>query len=285
MKLADATWTEVRDAEPVVALVPVGSTEQHGPHAPLGTDTFTARAVAHAAVDRFSNPDGDANTGDTDAQDTIDTEDATDTEHTGDREDATDATGRTDTDASETSVVVTPAVPVGVSAEHRSFDGTLWVEPDAFRGYVRGIAESLAEAGIDRIVFVNGHGGNTEALAELARDCSRSGVAYTVLFTWFDAVDVTDMGHGGPVETALLRHIRPEHVRENRVDAAAAEAADGWGEWLYGVNFAHDTVEFAPNGVVGDPRDGDADRGRALLETAADRLVAVVGRVRDRDLN
>ncbi|TKX78659.1 creatininase family protein, partial [Halorubrum sp. SD626R] len=39
MRLADATWTDVRDADVDVAFVPVGSTERHGPHAPLGTDT------------------------------------------------------------------------------------------------------------------------------------------------------------------------------------------------------------------------------------------------------
>ncbi|MFB6194491.1 MAG: creatininase family protein [Halobaculum sp.] len=236
MELAAATWTDVRDAEPTVALVPVGSTEQHGPHAPLGTDTETARAVAAAADDRL-----------------------------------------------EVASVVTPAVPVGVSAEHRAFDGTLWVDPDAFRAYVREIVTSLAASGIDRVVFVNGHGGNVEALAELARDCSRTGVAYTTLFTWFDAVDATDMGHAGPVETALLRHVAPETVRESRVENAAAEAADGWGEWVHGVNLAHDTDEFAPNGVVGDPRDGDADRGATLLDEAAEKLVDVVEAMLDRE--
>ena len=50
MRLADATWTDVRDADVDVAFVPVGSTEQHGPHAPLGTDTLDAVAVAEAGA-------------------------------------------------------------------------------------------------------------------------------------------------------------------------------------------------------------------------------------------
>lgn len=33
-----------------VALIPVGSTEQHGPHLPLGTDFLTAQALAHAVA-------------------------------------------------------------------------------------------------------------------------------------------------------------------------------------------------------------------------------------------
>jgi creatinine amidohydrolase len=33
-----------------VALIPVGATEQHGPHFPVGTDTIIATAVADAAA-------------------------------------------------------------------------------------------------------------------------------------------------------------------------------------------------------------------------------------------
>jgi creatinine amidohydrolase len=47
--LASASWPDVR-ADPLV-LVPVGSTEQHGPHLPLSTDTVIAQAVAERAAD------------------------------------------------------------------------------------------------------------------------------------------------------------------------------------------------------------------------------------------
>ncbi|MFC5745723.1 mycofactocin biosynthesis peptidyl-dipeptidase MftE [Actinomadura rugatobispora] len=46
--LAEAAWPDVQ-ADPLV-LVPVGSTEQHGPHLPLSTDTVIARAVAEGAA-------------------------------------------------------------------------------------------------------------------------------------------------------------------------------------------------------------------------------------------
>jgi len=162
---------------------------------------------------------------------------------------------------------------VGVAEEHRAFDGTLWVSADAFRAYVRETATSLASHGVDRIVLVNGHGGNVAALDEVAARLSRDGVARTAAFTWFEAVDAPErMGHAGALETALVRALRPELVRE----AAAEGAADRWGRWVAGVNLAHDTDEFTGNGVVGDPRDGDPAVGEELLEEAADALVEVL---------
>jgi creatinine amidohydrolase len=102
-----------------------------------------------------------------------------------------------------------------------------------------------------------------------------------VPFTRFDVA--SGMGHGGPVETALVRHVAPELVREDRLEAAAEGAADGWGEWVAGVNLAYDSDEFTDNGVVGDPRDGDADRGERLLDEAGGALVELLERLRDRD--
>jgi len=48
--LDEMSWTEARDASPEVAILPVGSTEQHGPHAPLSTDAFIAEKVAREAA-------------------------------------------------------------------------------------------------------------------------------------------------------------------------------------------------------------------------------------------
>ena len=250
MRLADATWTDVRDADVDVALLPVGSTEQHGPHAPLGTDTLNAVAVAEAGAAAYGAAPQESD----------------------------------DTDRGE--VVVAPAVPVGVAEEHRAFDGTMWVSPETFRAYVREAAASLAAGGIDRVVFVNGHGGNVEALAEVARRFSRDPDhdGYGVAFTWFEAVGehAGDMGHAGPLETALLRATRPELVRTDRIDAARDGGSDRWGEWVAGVNLAHDADEFTDNGVVGDPADGDAERGRELLDRASDALGEVARAVVDR---
>lgn len=50
MELAGLTWTEAADLGDRVAVVPLGSLEQHGPHLPLDTDTRIAVAVVDRAV-------------------------------------------------------------------------------------------------------------------------------------------------------------------------------------------------------------------------------------------
>jgi creatinine amidohydrolase len=238
MHLSETTWTDAAAVDTDLAILPVGSTEQHGPHAPLGTDALTAAAVADAGAAAFYDE-----------------------------------------------VVVAPTIPVGVAEEHRNFAGTLWVSPDTFRANVRETIQSLAHHGWDRVVVVNGHGGNVGPLREVCAAISRQDDAYAVPFTWFDAIDAPEMGHGGPEETSLVQHLDADLVREDRLDDAAEGSADGWGEWVSGVNLAYDSDEFSENGTVGDPREASAERGERLLDDASEALAALLGAVEERDLS
>ena len=245
MHLTEATWPDAASAETDLAVLPVGSTEQHGPHAPLGTDHLAAAAVAEAGVAAY---DGD--------------------------------------------VVVAPTLPVGVAEEHRHFAGTLWLGEDTFRAAVSETVASLAHHGWDRVVVVNGHGGNTAPLREACARLSRDGDAYTVPFTWFDAVDADDadalpddagMGHGGAVETSLIRHLHAHLVDEGKFEDASENGASGWGEWQSGTNLAYDTAEFSDSGVVGDPGQSSAEAGAQLLDAAAASLAELLAAVEHRD--
>ena len=139
---------------------------------------------------------------------------------------------------------------------------------------------------LGRVVLVNGHGGNVGALREVAGRIARHDDAYAVPFTWFESVGdySADMGHGGPLETAVLRAVASDLVREDRIEAAREGASDGWGEWVSGVNLAFDSAEFTENGVIGDPGEGDAARGEELLDLAADALAALLAALAERDV-
>ena len=55
-RLAEMSWPEVDAGAPGwVLAVPLGATEQHGPHLPIGTDTLVAEAVAAGLASRRSH--------------------------------------------------------------------------------------------------------------------------------------------------------------------------------------------------------------------------------------
>ncbi|WP_254821157.1 creatininase family protein [Haloglomus halophilum] len=241
MNLAEHSWTDARDAETDLALVPVGSTEQHGPHAPLGVDHMTAEAIAEEAAERYA------------------------AEH-------------------DDEPVVAPAIPVGVAEEHRAFDGTLWVTEDTFRSYVADICRSLAHHGFDRVVVVNGHGGNTGALREVCGRLTRDGDCYAVPFTWFDVVAPEfELGHGGPTETSLMLHLAPDLVREERYAEAAEGAGHEFGVFVDGTNLAYDFDEFSESGNLADPTPATAAEGERLLASSADACVRVLAAIEERE--
>src|SRR5580704_13948869 len=49
MKWEELAWPELADLHDEVGLVPVGATEQHGPHLPTATDTILASAICEGA--------------------------------------------------------------------------------------------------------------------------------------------------------------------------------------------------------------------------------------------
>jgi len=245
MYLAHRTWPELGDyvAEESVAVVPLGSTEQHGPHLPLATDYLIAEALAREATDR-------------------------------------------------TGFLCTPPVRIAVSEHHRQFHGTMWVEPEVFRDYVESFSRNLAYHGIDRIVYVNAHGGNTQHLREVGRRLRRDETAYAIEWMWNESIPelVSDLfehngPHGGPKETAMVMHIAEELVRTDALDSARDGGTVDLTEAdmrRFGSRTFYDSPDNSENGVFGDQTDATPEKGERLFEAASDRLVRLLEWLDDR---
>ncbi|GAB3422446.1 creatininase family protein [Haloparvum alkalitolerans] len=239
MYLADRTWPELGSyvAEESVAVVPLGSTEQHGPHLPLATDHLIAEALAAAAADR-------------------------------------------------TGFLRTPTINIGVSPHHRQFHGTMWVDPPEFRDYVESFTRNLAYHGIDRVVYVNAHGGNVEHLREVGRRLHEDGEVYAVEWMWDESIPglVNDLferngPHAGPKETAMITHIAPDLVREEKLEAARDEGLVDLRDAetvVHGARTFYDAADNSPNGAFGDPTDVTPEKAAELFEAAADQLVQLL---------
>ncbi|MCT9096314.1 creatininase family protein [Haloarchaeobius sp. HME9146] len=235
MYLADQTWPDLGDyvAEESVAIVPLGSTEQHGPHLPLSTDHKIAEALAREAADR-------------------------------------------------TGFLCTPTVDIGVSTHHMQFHGTMSVDPPAFRDYVESFSRNLTRHGIDRIVYVNAHGGNMQHLREVGRRLREDRAAYAVEWMWDESIpDLIDEffpnkgPHGGPKETSMLLHIDPENVKTDKLEAARdggrVNLEDG-NPTIHGARNYYDAIDNSPNGVFGDQTEASAEKGAKLLDAASEQL-------------
>jgi len=247
MYLADHTWPDLRDrlAEESTAIVPLGSTEQHGPHLPLATDHLIAEALATAA-------------------------------------------------AEETGIPRTPTVDIGVSPHHRQFPGTLWVDPPEFRDYVESFTRNLTYHGIDRVVYVNAHGGNVSHLREVGRRLHEDGTAYAIEWMWDESIPelVDDLfehngPHAGPKETAMITHIARELIDESELENARdgglvhLEESDAV---VHGARTYYDAIDNSANGAFGDPTDVTPEKGERLFDAATDQLVQLIEWIDSREL-
>ena len=95
--------------------------------------------------------------------------------------------------------------------------------------------------------------------------------------------------HGGTLETALIRHFRPELVREEAARAFPSAQSRYSAEFRQLVAhgrqpFAWKAQDLSPDGVVGDARVGNAALGRRLAEHQADAFIDLLRDVTRADL-
>ncbi|CAM3838350.1 mycofactocin biosynthesis peptidyl-dipeptidase MftE [Tsukamurella ocularis] len=166
-------------------------------------------------------------------------------------------------------VVLAPALPYGASGEHEDFPGTVSIGTAALKIVLVELGRS-ASRWAARIAFVNGHGGNLDALraaVALLRSEGRDAAWFPCVFPGGDA-------HAGETETSVLLAEEPAAVRADRI--APGETAP------IGVLIDRLRTEgvaaITPTGVLGDPTTATAERGAALLDGAVDRLVGALGR-------
>ena len=163
-------------------------------------------------------------------------------------------------------VVAAPPLAYGASGEHAGFPGTLSIGTEALTTVLVELGRSAdAFAGV---VFVNGHGGNLEAVRHAAALLTTEGRR---VVAWAPSVPGGD-AHAGRTETSLLLALDPGCVRLDLAEpGATAPLADLIGDLRTG-----GVAAVAPNGVLGDPTGASADEGADLFETLTADLLAAV---------
>ena len=171
-ELSNLTWWEAEErfGESRLAIVPVGSMEQHGLHLGIGSDWIQAWSIAKRVSEKCG-------------------------------------------------ALLLPVQPYGVSGHHKEFSGVITLESTTLQRVIYEILGSLDRYGVDRVVFMNGHGGNLGALTGAAKKVRDDFGMLCAVVQWWDILDEKSIHghpaeeHAGYAETAFMLASRPEAVK------------------------------------------------------------------------
>jgi creatinine amidohydrolase len=167
--------------------------------------------------------------------------------------------------------LLAPALPYGASGEHEDFPGTISIGTEALSGLLVEYGRSACRwAG--RVLIVNGHGGNLDALRSAGTVLRAEGRDVG----WFPCAVRDGDAHAGRTETSLMLHVEPGAVRSAK---AVAGVTTPIGALLPRLR-AEGVRAVSPTGVLGDPAGAGAEEGAALLDALVSRLVAAAARWR-----
>jgi creatinine amidohydrolase len=176
-----------------------------------------------------------------------------------------------------------PLQPIGVSTEHLAYPGTLSLPAETALKVWIALGESVARAGIKKLVMVSSHGGNSATMSLVAQELRARHGLLAVTTAWsrfgapegmFSVEELRHGVHGGAVETSIMlarykQHVRTDAIAEFRPASIAMEQDYRWLSAHRPAPFAWQTQDLHPSGAVGDARQASADKGELLLDHGA----------------
>ncbi|MEI8171318.1 MAG: creatininase family protein [Rhodoferax sp.] len=194
-------------------------------------------------------------------------------------------------------VLFLPTQAVGLSPEHARFPGTLTLKAETVIRLWTDIGESVAAAGVKKLVLFNAHGGNVSVMDLVARDLrARLGLlVYSV--SWFNLPLHAENGedinalfsaeehrfgiHAGDIETSMMLALRPSQVdmalakdfHSTSQDRAQQFEILGNGK---SAKLGWQMQDYHPAGAVGNAAAATADKGRAVVEAAGRSLAQLL---------
>lgn len=157
--------------------------------------------------------------------------------------------------------LVAPAIAYGASGEHQSFAGTISIGTDALTMLLVEYGRS-ATCWAQRLVFVNGHGGNVSALKTAIGWLRAEGRDAG----WCPCACAGGDAHAGHTETSVLLHISPAAVHRDRM-LAGNEAP--LRELLPSMQRGG-VAAVSRTGVLGDPTTATAAEGSRIFSEMVD---------------
>lgn len=237
------------DRESTIALLPVAAIEQHGPHLPVAVDTCLLEGILAQALVRLP---------------------------------------------AEFPLLVLPTQAIGNSKEHARYPGTLTLSPETTMQLWLDLGASVAAAGLRKLVIFNSHGGQISLLDIVGRELRIRHNLLVFHASWFSFGYPEDLFtdaeirfgiHGGAIETSMMLYLAPELVQmgnardfkslTEKLRARGFQRIGGGG----GAKLAWQTQDLNVAGVCGNALEATAEKGKALVDFAGDRLIELLEEV------
>src|SRR5580700_790936 len=190
-------------------------------------------------------------------------------------------------------VTFLPVQPIGISSEHTDFPGTLTLSPEAALKSWMALGESVARAGLKRLVMVTSHGGNSAAMSLVAQELRTHHRMLVVTTAWgrlsapealFSADEVRHGIHGGAVETSIMlarygSEVRREAIADFRPSTTAMAKRFRWLSAQRPAPFAWQAQDLHPSGAVGDATQATPEKGERLIDQGAKTFCELLAEV------
>jgi creatinine amidohydrolase len=192
-----------------------------------------------------------------------------------------------------------PIQAVGKSNEHIASPGTLTLSWETLTRVLIETAESVARAGVRKLVLVNSHGGNVPILDIVAREMRVNHRMLCVATHWsrlgqpaglYSDWELRYGIHGGDIETSIMRAARPDLVRME--NAKKFRSLQEQLEQRHAHLRAHGPIAFGwqaqdlgPDGTVGDASLATVEKGRETIDHIAKGFIALLEDVRAFDMS
>ncbi len=179
--------------------------------------------------------------------------------------------------------VLCPRLDYGLSEHHMRFPGTLTLRHETFIGVVLEIVESLAHWGVRRVLVVNGHGGNIDALRLVSRIARRDHGSLVASLMWAQLgsdeirsrVTSAVYGHACEIETSVAMELAPHVVFEDRIQGPIGRTSVDPFTDPPGARVDQAVLmdEWTEDGALGDPRLANREDGKAIVDVVYSRAL------------
>ena len=184
--------------------------------------------------------------------------------------------------ARKLNTVVVPLPLVGVSPYHLSWMGSLSFKPQTYLAVVEDICECLAQHGVEKLLFVNWHEGNSPTLRLAGSNLQqkfnfRVVVAEGHLITNHLFGERAPLTHAGGMETAAAMMYDPSLVNTSKATNPTPDEEGDQGHEIFRQRLVYpilkDFREVAPTGWYGKPEEGTMELAAEYLEKVSNFIV------------